>query len=163
MTVAGTHTLDSIRLVDGSGNVLLHASPESVRIDVIDKLLVTQVIARPLTAAEIREKGLVFDKSSFQAFNFTAAFAVGSAGDQKISIDFPIVLPTLQGAAPVVLNQAGLPSIQAAVAAEPADDHPRHAQAAGPDPEPQRRRVHAQASRGQGSELRRAADPGRRS
>ena len=46
--------------------------------------------ARALTAAEIREKGIVFDKSSFQAYNFTAAFAIQ---DHPIKIDFPVVLP----------------------------------------------------------------------
>jgi carbon-monoxide dehydrogenase medium subunit len=56
--------------------VLLYGVPESVEIDVIDKLLLTQVTARALSAAEIREKGLVFDKSSFQAYNFAAAFAI---------------------------------------------------------------------------------------
>ncbi len=54
---------------------------ESVIIDVIDKLLVTQVTARPLTAAKIREKGIVFDKSNFQAYNFSAAFAIEDTKD----------------------------------------------------------------------------------
>ena len=63
MTVAGIHTLDNFRLVRGD-EVLLYADPESVVIEVIDRLLVTQVTARALTAAEIREKGLVFDSSS---------------------------------------------------------------------------------------------------
>ena len=94
LTVAGRHTLDDIRLVS-NGEVVLRGTPESTVIDVIDKLLITQVTARPLTAAEIREKGLVFDKSSFQAYNFAAAFAIE---DQKIPINFTVVLPTLQGA-----------------------------------------------------------------
>lgn len=96
LTVAGLHTVDSIRVVSG-GKVLLYGVPESVEIEVIDKLLLTQVTARPLSAAEIREAGLVFDKSSFQAYNFAAAFAIDSG--PPINISFPVVLPTLQGAA----------------------------------------------------------------
>ena len=89
LTVPGIHTLENIRLISG-GEVLLRSVPESVVIEVIEKLLVTQVTARALTAAEIREKGIVFDRSSFQAFNFSAAFAIE---DRQIHIDFPVVLP----------------------------------------------------------------------
>ena len=60
LSLAGTYTLEGIRL-ESQGAVLLRGSPESARIDVIDKLLVTQITARALTAAEIREKGIVFD------------------------------------------------------------------------------------------------------
>src|SRR5437899_8824669 len=73
LPVAGTYIVDGIRL-EGGGQVLLFGTPDHVRIDVIEKLLVTQVTSRPLTAAEIRQKGIVFDRSSFQAYNFTAAF-----------------------------------------------------------------------------------------
>ena len=55
--------------------MLLYGSPDLVRLEVIDQLLVTSVSARPLTADEIREKGIVYDRSSFQAYDFTAAFA----------------------------------------------------------------------------------------
>ncbi len=92
LTVPGTHTVDNIRLVSG-GEVLLYGSPESVRIEVIEKLLVTTVTARPLTADEIREKGIVFDRSNFQAYNFTAAFAIDDGS--QINIAFPVVLPTI--------------------------------------------------------------------
>src|SRR5205085_11413418 len=108
-TVAGLHTLDNIRLVKGD-DVLLYATPETATIEVIERLLITQITARPLTAGEIREKGLVFDSSSFQAYNFTAAFAI--ANGEQIRIDFPIILPNL---APVGLPSAGsavLPNIK---------------------------------------------------
>ncbi len=100
LSTAGLYTLDDIRLESG-GEVLMRGAPESVTIQVIEKLLVTQVTARPLTADEIREKGIVFDKSSFQAYNFTAAFAVQ---DTPIQISFPVVLPTLKGASDVTLE-----------------------------------------------------------
>ena len=104
-SVAGLYTLDTIRLESG-GEVLLYGSPESVTIEVIEKLLVTQVTARPLTAAEIREKGIVFDKENFQAYNFTAAFAVGASN--PVPISFPVVLPRLEGPADVSLEGVGL-------------------------------------------------------
>ena len=81
LTVAGTHTLDNIRLVS-NGEVVLRGTPESTRHRRHRPLLITQVTARPLTADEIREKGIVFDKSSFQAYNFAAAFAIE---DHKIT------------------------------------------------------------------------------
>jgi hypothetical protein len=120
LNVAGIHTLDNIRLVS-NGEIVLRGSPESVVINVIDRLLITEVTARPLTAAEIREKGLVFDNSSFQAYNFSAAFAIQ---DRKIPINFTVVLPTLQGATdvsatdvrlPDIGSQPGLPSLQTVI------------------------------------------------
>ncbi|HWW84531.1 MAG TPA: hypothetical protein VNZ26_13075, partial [Vicinamibacterales bacterium] len=108
LPVAGTYTVESIRLVSG-GQVLLYGSPEAVEIDVIDKLLVTQVTARALTADEIRAAGIVFDKSSFQAYNFTAAFAV-SDGPQ-IQIDFPVVLPTLKSPQDLSVSTVDLTTI----------------------------------------------------
>ena len=104
---AGVYTLDEIRLESG-GQILMRGAPESVTIEVIEQLLVTQVTARALSAQEIRDKGIVFDKSSFQAYNFTAAFAVQ---DTPIQISFPVVLPTLQGAQDVTVSQAGLGTI----------------------------------------------------
>lgn len=116
LSVAGTHTLDNIRL-ETNGEVLLFGTPEIVTIEVIEKLLVTQVISRPLTAAEIREKNIVFDRSNFQAYNFTAAFAIQ---DRPVTIDFPVVLPRLQDVDDVrvrtaqvgTVNPPGLPSLK---------------------------------------------------
>ncbi len=107
LSVPGIHTLDNIRLESG-GQTLLFGSPETVTIEVIEKLLVTQVTSRPLTAAEIRDKGIVFDKSSFQAYNFTAAFAIQ---DHPIVIDFPVVLPSLQAPGDVAANAATVPRV----------------------------------------------------
>ncbi len=107
MTVAGTHSLDNIRLESG-GAILLRGSPESVTLEVIDRLLVTQVTARALSAAEIRERGIVFDQSNFQAYNFSAAFAIE---DRKIEINFPVLLPQVLGASDVEVTTATLPTI----------------------------------------------------
>jgi hypothetical protein len=120
LTVAGKHTLDNIRLVS-AGEVVLRGMPESTVIDVIDRLLITEVTARPLTAAEIREQRLVFDASSFQAYNFAAAFAIQ---DKKIPINFTVVLPSVLGAndvsqsevrLPTIGAQPGLPSLQTVI------------------------------------------------
>jgi len=120
LSVAGKHTLDNIRLVS-NGEVILRGTPESVVIDVIDRLLITEVTARPLTAAEIIAKNLVFDKSSYQAYNFSAAFAIE---DKKVPISFTVVLPTLQSAEdaanskvilPGIGSQPGLPSLQTVI------------------------------------------------
>ncbi len=104
LSVPGLYTLEDIRLESG-GAVLMRGTPESVRLEVIEKLLVTQVTARPLTAQEIREKGIVFDTSSFQAYNFTAAFAVQ---DTPVQVNFPVVLPSLRGAQDITLDGASL-------------------------------------------------------
>ena len=107
LSVPGVYTLDEIRFESG-GQVLMRGTPESVTIEVIEKLLVTQVTARALSAQEIRDKGIVFDTSNFQAYNFTAAFAVQ---DTPVQISFPIVLPTRQGAQDITLSGADLGSL----------------------------------------------------
>ncbi|HIJ94565.1 MAG TPA: hypothetical protein HPP94_02280 [Desulfuromonadales bacterium] len=107
LTVPGIYSLDNIRLESG-GEVLLRGTPESVTIEIIEKLLVSQITARPLTAQEIKDKGIVFDKTNFQAYNFTAAFAIGS-GD-PVKINMPVILPNLAGATDVNVSEAGIGS-----------------------------------------------------
>ncbi len=91
--VAGDHTLTNIRLVDGQGKVILYRDPslDAVVINVIDKLLVTQVTSRPLTLDEIREKGIVIDQENFTAMNFAVGLTLGS---EKVVIDLPVLIPT---------------------------------------------------------------------
>lgn len=111
LVVPGIYSLDGIRMEAG-GEVLFYATPESVKIEIIEKLLVTQVTARPLTADEIREKGIVFDKSNFQAYNFTAAFAV--APGQEINITMPVILPKLETTQDAQVDGVKIPGIQGA-------------------------------------------------
>jgi hypothetical protein len=109
LSVPGIHTLDGIR-VEVDGQILMRGAPESAVIEVLEKVLVTQVTTRPLTAQEIRDKGIVFDRSSFQAYNFTAAFAVK---DKIVQLDFPIVLPTVVRATVDTTGpDVALPSVQ---------------------------------------------------
>lgn len=107
MTVAGVHVLENIRLISG-GEVLLRATPDHVTIDVIEKLLVTQVTAHAMTAAEIRQRGLMFDQSNFQAYNFSAAFAIS---DQPITLNFPVLLPRLDAVPDGGTSTSTIPAI----------------------------------------------------
>jgi hypothetical protein len=103
----GRHTLEDIRLVS-HGEVLLFATPSTAVIEVIEKLLVTHVTARPLTDAEIREKGIVYDRTNFQAYDFRVAFAVE---DKRIPINLTVVLPKLLGAEGVAAREVRLADI----------------------------------------------------
>jgi hypothetical protein len=109
LQLAGIYTLENIRIVHND-EVILYATPESVTIEVIDQILVTEVTARPLTAQEIKDKGIVFDSSNFQAYNFTAAFAVEPG--KNIKIDFPVLLPTLQSVQDVHASEAEIPGLK---------------------------------------------------
>jgi Bacterial Ig-like domain/Carboxypeptidase regulatory-like domain len=107
---AGTYVLENIRVVSGD-EIIFYATPESVTIEVIDQLLVTQVTARPLTANEIKDRGIIFDSSDFQAYNFTAAFAVKPG--QEISINFPVLLPTPDSVSGVTVESVTSPQFSA--------------------------------------------------
>jgi hypothetical protein len=89
LPLAGLYTLENIRM-ERDGEVLLQGNPDSVTIEVIDKLLDYQVTSRALSADEIEELGIVFDESNFQAINFAIAFGLE---DEVITIDFPVLIP----------------------------------------------------------------------
>ncbi|MGC4081209.1 MAG: hypothetical protein QM736_03600 [Vicinamibacterales bacterium] len=157
LTVPGTHVLEK-RTAGQRGEVLLRGTPDHATIEVIEKLLVTQVTARALTAAEIREKGIVFDKNNYQAYNFSAAFAVA---DQPINLNFPVRTSSprrSRGHGHGRYDAAGDPGSHAADAA---DDHPGHAEDPDQDSESHGCRVHAEGAAAPGASARRAADTGR--
>ncbi|HXV64643.1 MAG TPA: carboxypeptidase-like regulatory domain-containing protein, partial [Vicinamibacteria bacterium] len=83
----GTFLVRDIHL-ENDGVTFLRASPDSVTVEVIDRLLVTQVITRPLTLEEIRQMGILFGEDSFTGFNFTLALTLDS---HPVTIDFPVV------------------------------------------------------------------------
>ena len=89
LPLAGNYSLANIRLVS-SGEILLQGSPDTVAIEVIDKVLVSQVTSRPLTTEEIEARGIVIDQANFQVVNFTVAFGLE---DEKVFIDFPVIMP----------------------------------------------------------------------
>src|SRR6185503_4258124 len=61
LAIAGLHYLRGIRLVSG-GTTLLAANPDTVTLEVINQILVSQVTSRALTADEIRDRGIVIDQ-----------------------------------------------------------------------------------------------------
>ncbi|MBP8291526.1 MAG: hypothetical protein KAX65_02060, partial [Caldilineaceae bacterium] len=90
LALPGLYTLGNIRLVN-NGQVVILGNPAVVRIEVIDRVLVSQVTSRPLTADEIKEQGIVIDERNFQVVNFTVAFGLQ---DQQVNIDLPMLFPS---------------------------------------------------------------------
>ena len=90
LALPGLYTLDNIRLVEG-GQTLLQGVPSAVRIEVIEKVLISQVTARPLTADEIKEMGIVIDQDNFQVVNFTIALGLQ---DERVTVDLPMLIPS---------------------------------------------------------------------
>jgi len=88
-SLPGTHFVEDIR-IDVDGESVLYATPSDVTINVLEELLVTNVTSRPLSLDEIRDLGIVYDDSSFKAFNFTIAFTTES---RVIEIDYPVLVP----------------------------------------------------------------------
>ena len=95
LAISGLHYLRDIRLVSG-GATLLSANPDTVTLEVIDQVLVSQVTSRALTADEIRDRGIVIDQTNYQVINFSAAFGFQS---QAVNISFPMIVPTRAGVA----------------------------------------------------------------
>ncbi|MEA2604010.1 MAG: large repetitive protein [Acidobacteriota bacterium] len=89
LTLKGDYRLDNVRLVDGR-DLLAFSEPRSVGI-LVTQILVTRVESRPLTADEIRAKGIVIDEDNFRAVNFTFGFAVapGKVVEQNVGLIFP--------------------------------------------------------------------------
>jgi hypothetical protein len=116
LAIVGTYVVENIRLVS-DGVTLLEAAPDTVTIDVIDKIIVSQVTTRALTASEIAQKGIFVDQTNFDVVNFTAAF--GITGQQK-TIDFPMILPKHPSASlPASPAIPGLPSLTPAAVLPP--------------------------------------------
>ncbi|MBI4583457.1 MAG: carboxypeptidase regulatory-like domain-containing protein [Planctomycetes bacterium] len=100
----GTYFLDDIHLLDAEGRRVLNRRPERPRVEiqVIDQILVTEVITRPLTLEEIREKGIVIDEKSFSVLNFSMGLSIGG---KQVQIDVPIIQPKTPGIAVPQLPQ----------------------------------------------------------
>jgi hypothetical protein len=101
LSLKGDYYLENIRL-ERDGKMLLKAVPESVLIQAID-MVVTRVESRPLTMAEIREKGINITDDNFTVFNFTIGLMLES---KEVRFDVPVVysgagdpyIPPMQGA-----------------------------------------------------------------
>ena len=83
----GNYLVRDIRL-ELSGELLLRAFPDAANIQVIERVIVTQVTTRSLSAEEIQQKGIIFGDENFKAFNFTLALKLDS---RPVNIDFPAV------------------------------------------------------------------------
>ncbi len=97
----GIYLVRDIRL-ERNGEVFLRAIPDTATVEVIDRILITQVTTRPLTLEEIRQKGILFGDDNFSGFNFTLSLNLES---RPVQIEFPVVfdsndvpIPTRSGA-----------------------------------------------------------------
>src|SRR6185503_2043818 len=89
--LVGDYQLDNIRLVDGAtGETRMEATPSSVPVRVFEEVLVSHVTSRPLTLAEIQEKGIVIDDQNFRAVEFEVGFVLDGV---TIPVKFPVVSP----------------------------------------------------------------------
>ncbi|CAB1056387.1 Flagellar hook-length control protein FliK, partial [Olavius sp. associated proteobacterium Delta 1] len=102
--MAGKYLLENIRLTR-NGDTLFAAEPSTVPIEVIDEILISKVTSRPLTLEEIREKGIVISPDSFEAYEFTAVFAL-KAG-KSIEIKIPVIKPKAEEVEIPELDLAG--------------------------------------------------------
>ncbi len=59
LLVAGNYVLDDIRLTAADGATILAASPSSVPIKVVERVIVEQISSRPLSLEEILQRGIV--------------------------------------------------------------------------------------------------------
>jgi hypothetical protein len=87
LPAAGDYELSNIRLVRG-GQPLLDVLPRRVPLRVIDQILVTSVVTRPLSLDEIRERGVVLDASSYLGFEFAITLKLEST---PVLFRFPVV------------------------------------------------------------------------
>lgn len=102
LTLVGDYQLDGIRLarVEGSELVtVLEGSPASVPVRVFDEVLVSRVTSRPLTSAEIEEKGIFVDESNFRAVEFEVGFVLDG---KTIPIRFPVVTPRFKQSTEII-------------------------------------------------------------
>src|SRR5215203_1680542 len=66
LNLVGDYQLDNIRLVDSiTSAVRMEGTPGSVPVRVFEEVLVSTVTSRPLTLAEIQERGIVIDDQNF--------------------------------------------------------------------------------------------------
>jgi hypothetical protein len=91
LALLGKYTLSNIRLVNNGGNILFGAVPQAVTIESIDAPLISEVTTRPLTIEELQERGVTFDSSNFDAYEFTAAIGTESG---RVPFNLPVLIPS---------------------------------------------------------------------
>ena len=92
--LVGDYQLDQIRLVDAAtGETKKEAVPSSVPVHVFDQVLISQVTSRPLTLAEIQDRGITIDDNNFRAVEFEVGFVLDG---KSIPVKFPVIAPTFR-------------------------------------------------------------------
>src|SRR5699024_7873708 len=76
--IAGNYVIDNLRLEDTQGNFILPAEPAVAAINVIERVIISQVKSRPLSLEEIRERGIVIDEDNYTAVEFTFGIETSS-------------------------------------------------------------------------------------
>jgi len=100
---AGYYTLENMRLVV-NGTTALDVAPGTV--EIIDQVLVTSVLTRALTLAEIQDKGIILTGNDYLGFQFDIGLLLSS---QVVNISFPVVFDRQGQSAPRPLE---LPEIE---------------------------------------------------
>ena len=93
LSLVDGYQLDGIRVArqeNGQTITLLEGTPSSVPIRVFDEVLVSRVTSRPLSAAEIKEKGIFIDDQNFRAVEFEVGFVLDG---RTIPVKFPVIAP----------------------------------------------------------------------
>ncbi len=100
LPLVGDYQLDNIRLVDATTLATrLEGSPSFVPVHVFDDVLVSKVTSRPLTSAEIAEKGIVIDENNFRAVEFEVGFVLDG---RTIPVKLPVVTPTFRQSTEII-------------------------------------------------------------
>lgn len=100
LNLVGDYQLDGIRLLDATtGEVKFEGNPSSVPVHVFDEVLVSKVTSRPLTGAEITDRGIEIDQNNFKAVEFEVGFVLDG---KTIPVKFPVVSPRFDGNTEIV-------------------------------------------------------------
>lgn len=100
LPLVGDYQLDNIRLVDAATlSTRLEGTPASVPVRVFDEVLVSKVTSRPLTSAEIQERGIVIDENNFRAVEFEVGFVLDG---RSIPVRLPVVTPTFRQSTEII-------------------------------------------------------------
>ena len=100
LPLVGDYQLDNIRLVDAaSGATRMEGAPASVPVRVFDEVLVSRVTSRPLTLAEIQERGVVIDEKNFRAVEFEVGFVLDG---KTIPVKFPVIAPAFRESTEII-------------------------------------------------------------
>jgi len=102
---SGLYSLSNLRITVG-GNTALDITPSRVEVEVIEQVLITSVVTRPLTLDEIKAKGIILDNDSYLGFEFTLGIALDS---KRVDFTFPVVFDNRGVAVPQPLLPGGEP------------------------------------------------------